>query len=107
VATEPDGYGDVSDLLCPRCGYIYLHHGQVIVFDRGEDAAFNLVTTIDTGTTTRILPNDANNPSSRRQGMTIAFICEGCGDGIELTIAQHKGCTQIGWRFAPLPEAGQ
>jgi hypothetical protein len=38
--------------------------------------------------------------------MAIQFECEQCGGGadddwIELTIAQHKGSTEIGWRFTP------
>lgn len=46
------------------------------------------------------------NPSSRRDGLVISFTCEQCsrddpGDVIELTIAQHKGSTEIGWRFSP------
>ena len=35
----------------------------------------------------------AGNPSDRRDGMTIAFSCEGCGGGINLKIVQHKGTT--------------
>jgi hypothetical protein len=38
------------------------------------------------------------NPSWRRDGIAIEFCCEGCGSIGELTIAQHKGVTLVGWR---------
>ena len=69
----------------------------------GEDRA--------TGMITEIVPSSrSRNPSSRRSGMAIQFECEQCGggteeDGIELTIAQHKGSTEIGWRFTPKAQA--
>jgi hypothetical protein len=48
----------------------------------------------------------SGNPSSRRQGLAIRFFCEGCGgadsdDIIELTVAQHKGSTELAWRYSP------
>jgi hypothetical protein len=49
---------------------------------------------------TNTLPSDkTDNLSERRQGMTLAFACELCEGNIELTIAQHKGFTYVGWRF--------
>lgn len=108
--------GDVSDLLCPRCGADNLHHVGVVFYERGEDAAQLLQLTQSlrrygedrlTGVVTEIVPSERSlNPSSRRNGLAIQFVCEQCGGGsdqdrIELTIAQHKGSTEIGWRFTP------
>ena len=60
-----------------------------------------VVTTVDRGlASTHLLPNPIANPSIRRHGMAIAFSCEHCGDGFELTIAQHKGSTEFAWRLA-------
>ena len=91
------------ELKCPRCCHEFLHHGQVTVFDRGEDDELTAVTTVDAGlSATHLRPStDVSNPSGRRDGIAIAFNCEGCGDGIELTIAQHKGVTALAWRFEP------
>jgi hypothetical protein len=108
--------GDAADLLCPRCGADDLHHVGAIFYERGEDGAdvLQLTQTLRrygedraTGMVTEIVPSDrARNPSSRRSGMAILFECEQCGGGtdadrIELTIAQHKGSTEVGWRFTP------
>jgi hypothetical protein len=59
------------------------------------------VTTVAGGlAATHLQPsNQVANPSGRRHGLAIAFDCEGCGDEIELTIAQHKGLTAFAWRF--------
>jgi hypothetical protein len=97
-----EDYGIGPALLCPRCGSEYLHHGRVTVFDRGEDDEATVVTTVKGGlTATHLLPScRCGNPSGRRDGVAIAFYCEQCGDAIELTIAQHKGCTYLAWRFA-------
>jgi hypothetical protein len=54
------------------------------------------------------MPNaESGNPSPRRDGIVISFFCEQCtnwgetGEVIELTLAQHKGATEIGWRYPP------
>jgi len=96
-------------LRCPRCGHNYLHHGQVTVFDRTEDATLTLVTAIVAGVTAvHLRPSSmVANPSRRRHGIAIAFECEECPGEIELTIAQHKGETRIAWRFEPLPAGHQ
>jgi hypothetical protein len=87
------------EVMCPRCGGLDLRHGRVTVFDREEDAEMTLVTTVDRGlSATRLLPlSEVTNPS--RHGLTIAFTCERCGDGIELRIAPYKGRTEFGWSF--------
>jgi hypothetical protein len=108
--------GGAADLVCPRCGADNLHHIGVVFYERDEDAAnvLQLTQTLQhhgearlTSVVTEIVPsNKSRNPSSRRNGMAIQFWCEQCGGGldqdrIELTIAQHKGSTEIGWRFTP------
>ena len=102
VELAPDcGIG--QELRCPRCGYTDLHHGQVTVFDRNEDAEMTAVTTVAAGfAKTHLLPSSqVGNPSSRRHGLAITFACDGCGDDLELTVAQHKGKTLFAWRSAP------
>jgi|HubBroStandDraft_6_1064221.scaffolds.fasta_scaffold334923_1 hypothetical protein len=99
--------GSISELRCPRCAGQYLHQLNVVVFDRAEDASHVIRTTVEGGTSrTDVVPNaGSGNPSARRDGLSILFWCEGCdakrADPIELTIAQHKGCTEIGWRYRP------
>lgn len=91
------------ELRCPRCRCGYLHHGRVTVFDRSEDDELTAVTTVDAGlSAVHLRPStEVRNPSGRRSGIAIAFDCEGCGNGIELTIAQHEGVTTLAWRFEP------
>lgn len=86
--------GGVSELLCPRCGSNYLHHNQVDVFERDEDAVTGLHVQVADG---RVSTDTAlrDNPSSRRHGVAISFWCEGCNAKVVLKIAQHKGVTLV------------
>jgi ribosomal protein S27AE len=94
IRTDDDG-----ELLCPECGGSYLRHHTVTCFDRGEDADTVTVTTVDAfGLSRHTAGNNASgNPSARRDGATVQFTCENCGEPSTLYIAQHKGRTQIGW----------
>jgi hypothetical protein len=95
-------FGDHGlELRCPRCGGTDLCQGQATLFHRTEDGEATITTRIVNGfAETRLLPFDqVGNPSSRRHGLAIAFACEGCGDGLELTIAQNGGSSTVGWRF--------
>jgi DNA-directed RNA polymerase subunit M/transcription elongation factor TFIIS len=98
-----DMNSDSDALVCPRCGYNYMHHENIIVYNRSEDEKETTVTTIEgMDVVTKKVPSaEANNPSTRRHGLTITFTCEGCEekykDEFELHLAQHKGNTYIGW----------
>ena len=93
-------YGAVPNLLCPRCGANNLHHGETVFYERPEDAEKVTRIIVDEGNVhvQHGMPN-TGNPSTRRDGMTIRFRCEQCQDPVWLTIAQHKGSTEIGWHF--------
>ena len=86
-------------LLCPRCDGGYLHHGNIEVYARPEDAEQTLQTVVmGQQTKTALVASDtAPNPSSRRGGLRINFFCELCGEESDLTLAQHKGVTFIEW----------
>ncbi len=87
-------------LCCPRCGFNYLHHTRIEVFERSEDDEKGTHVIVDND---KILvdKNLENNPSMRRDGLKIFFWCEGCSpddgslDDIVMTIAQHKGKTLV------------
>lgn len=89
-------------LQCPRCGDQYLHSGRIQTFDRPkEDATSGRIVTVGKDVLVEERANvdgNSRNPSLRRHGIAIAFSCECCGDDLELTLAQHKGATLIGWR---------
>jgi|SRR6516162_3629901 hypothetical protein len=89
-------------LTCPACGYNNLHHDRVLVFCRAEDAELTTITEVTSERTVIAATPScaANNPSSRRDGLAIKFWCENCSARPELTIAQHKGETEVGWRNA-------
>lgn len=84
-------------LVCPNCDDIYLHHGAVEVFNRRHEDGPTTAIHVDGHAPTPGTP--ANNPSSRRDGVTISFWCETCGPDtfITLTLAQHKGTTYLAW----------
>ena len=79
----------------------------VTVYSRSEDADMVCRTVVGGGVNVDVsverVPNDRANPSSRRQGLVISFMCENCSDearsDLELCLAQHKGCTFAFWRF--------
>jgi hypothetical protein len=94
-----------GNLRCPQCSdkdndlYPYLHHRGVRVFSRGEDDEETRETIVlEDQTIVRMVPSlGSHNPSSRRDGITINFECELCGNASRLTIAQHKGSTFVRW----------
>ncbi len=93
-------------LVCPRCGFDYLHHSHVEVFERAEDNLEVLRTTISySKASVDVVQNAASlNPSPRRDGLNVHFWCEGCGgegspNQIVFSIFQHKGQTFTSWSF--------
>jgi hypothetical protein len=91
------------ELKCPGCGSEYLHHYEVRIYSRDEDAAkVEQITAraLPGGTPQALLETTSGNgnPSSRRHGIAVRFDCEMCSQISELTLAQHKGTTMIGWR---------
>ena len=89
-----------NGLECPKCGGPNLHHGDVTVFSRHEDEKSTTITTVESCgdvLVTQMKSLDCGNPSSRRDGLRIAFGCENCGEVQDLCIAQHKGTTFMHW----------
>jgi hypothetical protein len=43
------------------------------------------------------IDQDGVNPSARRDGIRVFFVCENCGKDSALTIVQHKGETYVEW----------
>jgi uncharacterized OB-fold protein len=94
-----------SELLCPVCGYNYMHQGEVWVCTRErEDGPTKTIKITHDGQAVAAV--GVPNPSSRRQGMYIGFHCEACHDGTFaehppylLAIVQHKGNTTIYWHL--------
>lgn len=96
-----------EELLCPNCGCNNLHQENIDVYTResedgdgqhihipGEDKwafcgspKFVPENHVDT--------NMGDNPSSRRNGLLIHFWCEQCDRRSVMSIAQHKGVTQM------------
>lgn len=94
-----------AELLCPRCGESNLHHHTITVFDRNEDAAEVLRTTVAYKKTTSEVVADkgSGNPSNRRDGLTISFSCEHCEEStFLLSVYQHKGSTYMAWTEIPV-----
>jgi hypothetical protein len=88
---------------CPACGGANLHHNEVTVYDRKEDAVEVRETKVIMGgaVTSLMVPSKASrNPSGRRGGIAIGFWCETCPALFEFTISQHKGTTYTAWRLA-------
>ncbi|EAQ63660.1 hypothetical protein MED121_00590 [Marinomonas sp. MED121] len=80
-------------LECPHCGSHYLHQKKVEVFQRNEDDRSGLHVSVDEKVTTDT--NIADNPSPRRQGLTLHFSCEGCPTISSFSIYQHHGSTYM------------
>jgi hypothetical protein len=87
-----EGFG--GELQCPACGFNYLHHEKVEIFERNEDEEKGLHVTVENGVVTTDM-NLSGNPSARRHGLTIQFWCEGCEAKPVLSISQHKGNTWV------------
>ena len=83
-------------VLCPHCKGEYLSHHNVSVYNRDfEDSEKGLSISI-TGNTMETT-DMRENPSPRRNGLTIDFMCENCGTPSTLNVYQHKGQTLTEW----------
>jgi hypothetical protein len=87
---------DINNVLeCPSCNESNLHQTSVGVFFRKEDSDDGVFKKIDnTGVQ---YANPSRNPSTRRDGLLISFVCEHCTADPELAIYQHKGSTFVEW----------
>jgi hypothetical protein len=94
---------DATWLTCPGCGgeYSYLHHEAVTAYERAEDAPTTRVVRSNGQTLSveEVPSSRMGNPSTRRDGIAIEFYCELCPTLSKLTVAQHKGCTYMEWRY--------
>jgi hypothetical protein len=105
--SETQGGADTAWLVCPNCGGTNLHQDAVTVFDVEQEDAKKVTRTRVSGgvVSSHLVPNrGSGNPSRRRHGLVISFECEGCtASPIELRIAQHKGNTEVSWRYTTQP----
>lgn len=108
--TLGNNYGLGEALVCPKCNNEYLHHDRVNIFDRPEDAEVVRKTSvgIESVSVANVDNSTSGNPSGRRDGLSIDFWCETCGDAESedrikeykrLHILQHKGNTFLRWEI--------
>ncbi len=81
-------------LCCPRCGGDYVHPYYTNVYFRdAEDSPTGVRAEVIVGEV-KVKSSMDGNPSPRRDGVAVGFVCEGCQyDCFELCIWQHKGRT--------------
>lgn len=84
-------------LKCAHCGEAYLHHVRIDIHARPREDG-------ETVTTSILVRDDfagdgsppaSQNPSGRRNGITVCLVCETCHGFSELQVAQHKGATLV------------
>jgi len=90
-------------LSCPRCGFDYLHQGRITAWQRRQEDAHGVEVVID-GTQVADCAKAAAAMPGRRDTLSIAFVCEGCGDGLTLWMQQHKGQTHVWWNVESTTE---
>lgn len=118
VETTREVY-DIPTLSCPNCGFFCTHHeetivhgheswwekdGEVVEVEDWEEAKESDEYEHKTkGVGISVEPNgleveeiETENPSSRRDAVSVIFSCEGCSVISSLQIVQHKGNTFIG-----------
>lgn len=86
-------FGGYILLKCPSCQGNNVCHTAIEIFDREEDKDGLHVVVDKAGVRTDT--NMKGNPSTRRHGLRIVFSCETCPALTALTIAQHKGETEV------------
>lgn len=90
-----DNMLQLFNVACPHCGDCGdLHQTNVEVWFREEDATNGIYAKVSSESV--VYDNDMNNnPSSRRDGVRIKFMCYLCSNESHLDIVQHKGMTNI------------
>lgn len=81
----------IEVIECPSCGCQNLHHTTVDVFQRATETAPDTHVRVGNGIT--VDQDVEENPSSRRNGLTIRLWCEECSEIALMSIEQHKGTT--------------
>jgi hypothetical protein len=92
------GQRAADPLRCPACFRTYLHHDCITVYQREQEDAEQLIKTTVGVSVETVRAEGSGNPSSRRDGLVIAFWCEDCDARPELEIAQEAGETFVAWR---------
>lgn len=88
------------NLKCPHCSEAAdMHHDNVRVLDRGEDAAGQKFEFSPTGFV-RVTHLEANSPewNGRRHSLEVDFKCWMCKRDSTLKLVQHKGVTYLQWK---------
>lgn len=91
---------EIYSLECPRCGERNLHHKLIRIYGRLEDgptAYTEISADADDPKQTPWVDNFPENPSPRRDAISIVFQCEHHNGNLSLNIWQHKGCTNYRW----------
>lgn len=92
----------VTFVRCAHCDSEYVHHDIVEVFERTREDGPTLRAEIQKGQVT-VDRDGTGNPSSRRHGLAVGFWCEQCDGRTVLTLAQHKGQTELFFAKAVTP----
>jgi hypothetical protein len=104
ITTDPDGllspplkFDYQPSLLCPFCGFEYVHLDVVNIGARGEDEPAYLITVDAVQAKVQESPSFSEPLSARRQWIELVVDCEGCTGG-SIVLAQHKGQTLVSTR---------
>lgn len=86
---------------CPACNGTNITYRTIRIYDRDEDAGYTTKIKIDDGKVSmaEVPSQGCGNPSSRRCGVSLEFVCEGCSKDLRFEIAQHKGATAFDWCY--------
>lgn len=97
-------FSDNDWLACPVCAWDYLHQESVAIYHLNPPEGLGMERQVLVDTTTNTVDDGLipagtlMNPSyTGREGMRIAFYCEGGCDVPDLIISQGKGNTTIAW----------
>jgi hypothetical protein len=98
-----DKHDDKGCLICPSCGNGSggsLHQTEVTAYFRREDAVKGATVRVNDKLNAYTGTDQTGNPSERRDGVSITFMCECCNAHPVLNIVQHKGCSYTYWTNA-------